>query len=484
MNTEIESELNQILMAAIQNDLGQQVRKKPELEVSAENEAKSEIRCSICCSQRPRYRCPACNMRTCSLECVRQHKVDENCTGKRDPTKQVAKKEMNDQTLLSDYRFLEDANRQVYGMQRNYEVNFKPYPKTNRNNILHQQSMARGFVLWTLPDGMSKKTENTTVITTVKGLFGKNNKPVKLFHFHIKWTLDLSTGKEAILNTKIVETWNIGKLVEKVIKSSNTIEFDQFDVKAEPGADERRSLHEEEEEDESSGHVSGGSVTVAETQSTVNHEHAELCKPIEPGKERFVYNVLMKRITGPEAYYLFAPEKSLRENLEGKALLEYPELILAPPAQWPYYHARLTDQVDYKKGKRPQRPDQVPRDEKEEKAGTMKKWSKAKNVNMKGVELEDWQKEALAGGGNKRRQKPKEKTRKLAEPRPNEPGQHRVQQPAQKLNGPEREAMSIGVAETAKSLTKTTQLTKTPSKVAKVNTMKFFDTSQISSDSE
>ena len=87
------------------------------------------------------------------MECVKQHKIEENCSGKRDPTKKVDKKEMGDRMLLSgnfnsqysvdnfilDYRFLEDANRQIYGIQRNYEVNFKPYPKSNRNNVLHQQ---------------------------------------------------------------------------------------------------------------------------------------------------------------------------------------------------------------------------------------------------------------------------------------------------------------------------------------------------------
>ena len=51
----------------------------------------------------------------------------------------------------------------------------------------------------------------------------------------------------------------------------------------------------------------------------------------------------MKRITGAESYYLLSPEKSLRENLEGKAIVEYPELIIAPPHQWDYYHSRLTD---------------------------------------------------------------------------------------------------------------------------------------------
>ena len=46
---------------------------------------------------------------------------------------------------------------------------------------------------------------------------------------------------------------------------------------------------EEKSEEESSGHASGGSVTITENQG-VNHEHQELCKPIEPGKEKFIFN--------------------------------------------------------------------------------------------------------------------------------------------------------------------------------------------------
>ena len=58
-------------------------------------------------------------------------------------------------------------------------------------------------------------------------------RPLKLFHFHIKWILDLSTGKEVVFNTKIVETWNVGKLVEKVIKNLTSEEFNRDEVKAE-----------------------------------------------------------------------------------------------------------------------------------------------------------------------------------------------------------------------------------------------------------
>ena len=40
-------------------------------------------------------------IQTCSLECVKQHKIEMNCSGKRDATEKVQKKNMGDRTLLS-----------------------------------------------------------------------------------------------------------------------------------------------------------------------------------------------------------------------------------------------------------------------------------------------------------------------------------------------------------------------------------------------
>ena len=61
-------------------------------------------------------------------------------------------------------------------------------------------------------------------------------RPMKLFQFHIKWTLDLSSGKTVVIDTKILETWNVGKLSEKIISGlehPNKDEFERSDVKAE-----------------------------------------------------------------------------------------------------------------------------------------------------------------------------------------------------------------------------------------------------------
>lgn len=59
---------------------------------------------------------------------------------------------------------------------------------------------------------------------------------MKLFQFHIKWTLDLSSGKTVVIDTKILETWNVGKLSEKIIAGldhPNKDEFERSDIKAE-----------------------------------------------------------------------------------------------------------------------------------------------------------------------------------------------------------------------------------------------------------
>ena len=57
--------------------------------------------CEICKEVLAIYRCPRCEIRTCSLKCVKKHKAERECNGKRDKTKYVAVKEMTDYTLIN-----------------------------------------------------------------------------------------------------------------------------------------------------------------------------------------------------------------------------------------------------------------------------------------------------------------------------------------------------------------------------------------------
>ena len=81
-----------------------------------------------------------------------------------------------------------------------------------------------------------------------------------------------------------------------------------------------------------------------------------------------------------------------------KAIIEYPELVICSPARLNYYHENLTSEIDYRKGKKPQKPglnasnNAVNANETSEN-GTNKAWKQ--RVNMDGVELEPWQKALL-----------------------------------------------------------------------------------------
>ncbi len=75
-------------------------------------------KCSICHQNPIKYTCPRCSTRTCSLSCCLQHKKTLNCNGQRDKTSFKPLATMNDLDLLSDYRFLEEVNRQIETSKR------------------------------------------------------------------------------------------------------------------------------------------------------------------------------------------------------------------------------------------------------------------------------------------------------------------------------------------------------------------------------
>jgi hypothetical protein len=67
------------------------------------------IPCAICSLRPSLYKCPGCSITTCSCDCVKQHKLQNGCNGKRNRAKYVSKNCFTDKTLRSDYHFLEDT---------------------------------------------------------------------------------------------------------------------------------------------------------------------------------------------------------------------------------------------------------------------------------------------------------------------------------------------------------------------------------------
>ncbi|KAI0541407.1 hypothetical protein GGR58DRAFT_456951 [Xylaria digitata] len=75
--------------------------------------------CTICRIQPPRYKCPRCRARTCSLSCVKKHKTWSSCNGERDPTIFVPLDKLKtDAGIDHDYNFLTSIERSVERAER------------------------------------------------------------------------------------------------------------------------------------------------------------------------------------------------------------------------------------------------------------------------------------------------------------------------------------------------------------------------------
>ncbi|KAI8047319.1 hypothetical protein BDF21DRAFT_303251, partial [Thamnidium elegans] len=67
--------------------------------------------CHLCKKNDWKYTCPRCLVHSCCMTCVKQHKLDTECSGIRDKTSYVPLREYNESNMMSDYTYLEDMSR-------------------------------------------------------------------------------------------------------------------------------------------------------------------------------------------------------------------------------------------------------------------------------------------------------------------------------------------------------------------------------------
>ncbi|KAG8363571.1 hypothetical protein BUALT_Bualt19G0036300 [Buddleja alternifolia] len=126
--------------------------------------------CAECKCNASKYKCPGCELRSCSLPCVNSHKLRTGCTGKRPTTNFVPISQFDDNLLLSDYNMLEDVKRIADSAQR---VRVKLCGYSNFKLARHLKSLrsaaaSRRTRLLFLPNGMSKRDTNRTYYNNMK----------------------------------------------------------------------------------------------------------------------------------------------------------------------------------------------------------------------------------------------------------------------------------------------------------------------------
>uniref|UniRef100_A0A1A9W6C8 Box C/D snoRNA protein 1 n=1 Tax=Glossina brevipalpis TaxID=37001 RepID=A0A1A9W6C8_9MUSC len=120
--------------------------------------------CEVCSALPAKYTCPKCEVKTCSLKCVTIHKTELSCNGIRDRTKFIPLKQMTKLDFMSDYYFLEECTR--YAQDRKTD-SIKRYTTYNRDLPIHLNRLRiaarrRKTNLKFLLQNFLKHRENTT----------------------------------------------------------------------------------------------------------------------------------------------------------------------------------------------------------------------------------------------------------------------------------------------------------------------------------
>ncbi|KAG0636874.1 hypothetical protein HOY80DRAFT_975616 [Tuber brumale] len=158
--------------------------------------------CPLCHSRPPKYRCPACATRTCSVACVKKHKLYAQCSGRIDAAAFVRRSALlsSPATLNRDFAFLTGAER-VLGSALREEDGGAGGERVRLEEFLRRSGVS---VKWA-PGGMKRAVENCTTVS--KGRKGK----------HVIWTVEWvavssrDTGVERVLDRSVSELTSISQ---------------------------------------------------------------------------------------------------------------------------------------------------------------------------------------------------------------------------------------------------------------------------------
>ncbi|XP_068205785.1 box C/D snoRNA protein 1 [Palaemon carinicauda] len=173
--------------------------------------------CSVCVSSSAKYTCPACSAKTCSLACVKTHKKNANCNGTRNKTAMVHKEEMNNLTLLSDYRFLEEIDHKLddnhrHPLRRHIMLKHGERPPLPHFlQRLKSEAWNRGTLLKFMPNHFVAHQENSTRYYFKEGII----------RWHVKWIFH--QADVTFVDKDVDENTTIVKLLSKYLEPNDSL---------------------------------------------------------------------------------------------------------------------------------------------------------------------------------------------------------------------------------------------------------------------
>lgn len=157
-----------------------------------------------------RYKCPGCGIKSCSIQCINQHKNEVGCNGKRSKTKYVPLSNFTTSQLLSDYHFLEETGRVIgSGHRSRLAISRDNNHKRQRLHRLQSAARKKGISLHLLPQGMLRHEVNTS-----RAVWNRDRK-----QWRMEWRLKLVFPQAGVhyIEQRVCEYQLLGDILKKYV---------------------------------------------------------------------------------------------------------------------------------------------------------------------------------------------------------------------------------------------------------------------------
>ena len=134
----------------------------------------SLIICEVCSINQFKYKCPRCHIKSCSLYCVKKHKKERDCSGKREIFEKKSLNEITLTDLRRDMNFMNEAiNETNKASKKHYEKTSElaDQKDKSRKNMKKISKKFRNINLICCPIGIKKFSENKSYIDTKEKKF-------------------------------------------------------------------------------------------------------------------------------------------------------------------------------------------------------------------------------------------------------------------------------------------------------------------------
>ncbi|KAF4975750.1 hypothetical protein FZEAL_7500 [Fusarium zealandicum] len=313
--------------------------------------------CGICHISTPKYKCPRCNIRTCSLACIKKHKAWSECTGERDATAYVPPSKLRTPAGVDhDYNFLHGIERSVERTEKLLveeralvqeeelrpqtvqEVKWKPGRDGRKRKVLVTRVLreAKGRVferflaqrlkklnisIMCAPTGMARQKENHTTL----------NRRTGRINWQVEWMTfeDAQDGeprkKRAL--SKIMDDMPLYQAYHTLLEEQQKAKGQQVKRASRPGQDGQL-------QDPSTWAWSAGSFALQDPFTGAWSTHHDTdpgmwpSEELEAQKKRFTFLLAKFRTPSdkPSVVTKLGPESCLRDILRDTRVLEFPTI--------------------------------------------------------------------------------------------------------------------------------------------------------------